>query len=167
MTDEAQEVREGIIIQILQGIRHLSDNHVVLMAAQKASDATLSGHIKKEDGELAGIGEQLEKGRGRMEAIEQELRSIAGVVKMADGFLAAMKYVGVVASLLLSVFIWIMLEKNDDIKAMQLILNTHSVQIDKTIAMLEMTIQKTDERHRMIDAAEGPNHGHARNGKGK
>lgn len=43
-----KDAHEGIIVQILQGIRHLSDNHVVLLTNQKEQRVNLEKHVTEE-----------------------------------------------------------------------------------------------------------------------
>ena len=91
----------------------------------------------------------------RMEAIERDLRPI---LKMYYAIIGS----SAVSIALLGIFVWIMVEKNTDIKEVQKTLNAHSIQINETLIILKMKITQDDDRHKAIDAATGLGHGHAR-----
>ena len=64
-----------------------------------------------------------------------------------------LKFAFAAYSILVTVLIWIFLEKNSDIKAMQATLNDHSVQISKTLALLEVVINNDKRQQDQIDRA--------------
>ena len=91
----------------------------------------------------------------RMEAIERDLRPI---LKMYYAIIGS----SAVSVLLMSIFVWIMVEKNTDIKEVQKTLQAHSIQISETLTILKMKIMQDDDRHKAIDAATGLGHGHSK-----
>ena len=60
MDENSQEVRTTIIAQILQGIRHLSDNHVTLLSSQKDLEKKFDAHIAKEELQLNELAKRLD-----------------------------------------------------------------------------------------------------------
>jgi hypothetical protein len=85
----------------------------------------------------------------RMEKIELDLRSISDLVSTAKGFTRAM---GIVATILfaivtafISIFTWVMLEKNADIKAVQASINDLAIQNSRTLGVMQ-GLQKDQDR---------------------
>ena len=90
----------------------------------------------------------------RMEAIERDLRPL---LKMYYAIVGSAS-VGV---MLMAIFVWIMVEKNTDIKDVQKSIQAHSIQINETLTILKIKIEQDNNRHRAIDAAATTgNHGH-------
>ena len=89
----------------------------------------------------------------RMDAIERDLRPI---IKMYYAIVGS----SAVSVFLMSIFIWIMVEKNTDIRQVQKELQTHSIQINETLTILKIKIQQDDARHSAIDRSVDNIHGH-------
>ena len=72
-----------------------------------------------------------------------------------DGMFRGVKFFGGLfiglISFILSLVIWIVLEKNADIKAMQGTLQAHSVQIERTLVMLENVVNSDKRQQERID----------------
>ncbi len=104
-------------------------------------------HMDKEEGMHA----TLEEGAKRMDAIEQDLSTISKLVQTANGFVKAVRLVTVVATALLGLFGWVVIEKNNDVKAMQQTLNQHSIQISQTLAVLQRVVVDQDNTEKRLD----------------
>ena len=104
-------------------------------------------------------------GSKRMDEIEKDLSMISGLVQTADGFIKAVRITAYVCGVFVALLGWVFIEKNNDIKTLQVQGNAHSIQINETLTILKLKITQDDERHKAIDAATGLGHGHARNGK--
>ena len=110
----------------------------------------IAEHIKDEDRLLIVEGM-------RMEAIERDLRPL---VKMYYAIVGS----AFVSTALMGIFVWIMVEKNSDIREVQKSIQLHSLQINETLTILKMKITQDEERHRAIDAAASKSiHGHGKN----
>ena len=59
------------------------------------------------------------------------------------------KLVGWIGTLFIALAVWVLIEKNNDIKAMQVVLNTHSVQIEKTLVLVQSAME-TDRRQQAL-----------------
>jgi hypothetical protein len=95
--------------------------------------------------------EALQEGSRRMKAIETDLAVISGVVSTASGFIKATKLVSTVLGALILLFAWIMLEKNQDIKEMQVTLNKHTVQNTEMLALLKYVMESDARQTAIID----------------
>tara|TARA_R110000822_G_scaffold21497_1_gene67950 strand:+ start:187 stop:555 length:369 start_codon:yes stop_codon:yes gene_type:complete len=116
--------------------------------------------------QLADVVSKITKNSERIQIIETELDFISSVIKTADGFIKGIKttlaWSSFVFAGILSIFVWILLEKNGEFKEMQKSIVLHSIQINETLIILKSTIEKNDRRHGEIDAATGPGYGHPR-----
>ena len=124
--------------------------------------AKLEKHIAQEEAREILTDRIFKDGSQRMDEIERDLAAISGVVKTADGFIQAVKVSSYVGGMFVALLTWVFVEKNNDIKTLQKLGNEHSVQISETIAILKADIAANDTRHKSIDAATGPGHGHAK-----
>jgi hypothetical protein len=68
-----------------------------------------------------------------------------------EALFKVVKLVGWIGTLFIALAAWILLEKNNDIKAMQLTLNQHSVQIEKTLTMMQIMLDNDKRQQMMID----------------
>ena len=93
----------------------------------------------------------------RMEAIERDLRPLLKMYYAIVGSTA-------VGAMLMAIFVWIMVEKNADIKEIQKSIQAHSIQINETLTILKIKIESDDKRHGAVDAiSRENNHGHPKN----
>lgn len=106
-------------------------------------------HMVKED-ELE---KQLSEGAARMTTIERDLSNVSGLVKTAEGFIKATRIIAILLATLISLYGWIMIEKNNDVKAIQASVQQLTVQNADTLAILRSVViaQEKDsgrlERH--------------------
>lgn len=106
-------------------------------------------HLDKEDA----WERRLTEGAQRMESIENSLASVSSIIKTAEGFIRATRIIAVLVGLLMGAYGWVLLEKNADIKALQLDVRTLAVQNSAQIAITQqiMASQVRDqarfERH--------------------
>ena len=84
----------------------------------------------------------------RIEAVEVDLRSLATLVNVAKGFGLSVKIAAGVMGALIAVFIWIMSDRDadlksihNDIKAVNAILVSHSQQIESSLVLLRTTVE--------------------------
>ena len=124
----------------------------------------LEDHIQKEEVRDQKTEEIFKQGTERMDAIEHDLAIISGIVKKADGFIAATRIatnvIGVVGLALISTLIWIAKEKNAEFLKVQDNIDAHTVEIVKILDVLEAKIKSDDKRHDRVDAALGATNGH-------
>jgi len=110
--------------------------------------------------------QKLANNSDRIKIIETELTFIASVVRTAEGFVKGIKHTlawsSIVSAGILSIFVWVLLEKNGDFKEMQKSIVSHSIQINEMLIILKANIEKNDRRHGEIDASTGPGYGHPR-----
>jgi len=107
---------------------------------------------------------RLAKNSDRIAVIETELTFISTVVRTADGFIKGLKSALTWSTLLcasfISLFVWVLSEKNGEFKEMQKSIVSHSIQINETLIILKSNIEKNDKRHNEIDLVTGSSHGH-------
>jgi hypothetical protein len=94
----------------------------------------LRGHIKGEDDFKVEMTDRFKAGDERMANIEREISTLNQLVAAFDGFKRSLNIIAALSLAVLSIFLWILNEKNSDIKATQETLMKHSVALEKTIA---------------------------------
>lgn len=120
-------------------------------------------HLSSFEDRRAACRETLSAGKQRMDNIEIEMAKMTTMLNTADGFIKATRLmVGVVAILmtaLAGLVVWIATEKNNDMRAVQKELQIHSIQINRTLEVVERMVvaQERDaarlERH--LDGVNG------------
>lgn len=104
-------------------------------------------------------------GSKRMDEIEKDVSMISALVQTADGFVKAVRITAYVCGVFVALLGWVFVEKNNDIKTLQVQGNAHTMQINETLTVLKLKITQDDDRNKAIDATGGLGHGHARNRK--
>ena len=72
-----------------------------------------------------------------------------------DALFKSLRIAAAIFSTLLVVLTWIFVEKNNDIKAMQLILNQHSIQINETLVVVKSMLEADRRQQAGIDRNTG------------
>ncbi len=100
----------------------------------KAFLPELRGHIKEEEENKKHFMQLLDSGDARMDRIESDLSSLNKLVDMFEGFGKSMKIVIVLGGCVLSLFLYLLLEKSNDMKSMQEIQIKHSIALERMLA---------------------------------
>lgn len=92
-----------------------------------------------------------ERREGYMEMPKDFMLRVNAHVEAENGMFRTMRIVSSIFAALLAVSVWVFLEKNSDIKAMQQTLNEHSIQISKTLTILESQVEMNKAQQVRID----------------
>lgn len=99
--------------------------------------------------------EFIERREGYARITQEEIQKINEHIAEEKGLFRTIKFVTTILSVTIGVVMWVFLEKNNDIKAMQAVLNTHSVQISETLAILKSSMdtnrREADRIERLVD----------------
>ncbi len=93
----------------------------------------IDSHMEYEDKFKQEILDRFKAGDNRMGNIETEVISLNRLADAFDGFKKALHLVGWFAGAVIGLFMWILLEKNADIKATQDTLIKHSIALEKMV----------------------------------
>lgn len=121
---------------------------------QKRDSMTLNGslldrletHMDTEEARAKEEAVARELATKRVDKVENTISELSKLVDTAHGFINAFKIVSVLLAALIGVLIWIMTEKNHDIKDLQTEINQHSIQINEALVLLkaQMTLRERD-----------------------
>jgi len=85
--------------------------------------------------------------------IEVDLHEISGIVKPVAAFATMSKIFGVVVSAFMALLVWVILDKNNDVKAVQALLQDHSIQINRTLVVLENEVRNRESDMNRVQRA--------------
>ena len=90
-------------------------------------------HMKNEDDFKREMTDRFKAGDDRMSNIETDIGSLKNLVAVFDGFRKSLNIIATMGGAIMLLFLWILLEKNADIKATQDTLLKHSVALEKLV----------------------------------
>lgn len=105
---------------------------------QKSPDffLRLEAHMADNEQHKKLVSEALASGEWRMTLLEGHIKEIKETLTPVDAFMRSLKIISYICGGFLAVLLWIASQKDADIKAMQLTINTHTAQIGETIALI-------------------------------
>lgn len=117
-------------------------------------------HLAENSEHRRKVMDQLANNDWRMTAVESHIKEIKQTLTPVDAFIRSIKIivwlsgaVAWIAGALLALFLWIMVEKNADIQAMQRTLGEHSSQISQTIALMRESMRGHERDVERIERA--------------
>ncbi len=93
----------------------------------------IHAHIEREDAHKEAFESSFARGEERMDKIEQDLAVISKLVGVFEGFTRSFKTISYLAGAVMALFLWILLEKNNDIKNTQETLLKHTVTLERLV----------------------------------
>ena len=92
-----------------------------------------------------------ERREGYVELPHDFVEDLTKHVAEEDALFKSLRIAAAIFSTLLVVLTWIFIEKNNDIKAMQLTLNQHSIQINETLTVVKGMLELDKRQQTAID----------------
>jgi len=113
----------------------------------------LNHHMDIEEKRDAANEQAITAAQEKISDIEEDLHQIAGIVKPVAAFASMSKIFGVVAGAFLALFTWVILDKNNDIKSVQSLLQDHSIQINRTLVIIENEVKNRESDMNRVQRA--------------
>jgi tRNA uridine 5-carbamoylmethylation protein Kti12 len=92
-----------------------------------------------------------ERREGYVEMSGEFVEKLRSHIAEEEVLFKIVKLVGWVGTLFIALAAWVLIEKNNDIKAMQATLNQHSIQIEKTLVLIQTVVDTNTRQQAMID----------------
>lgn len=113
----------------------------------------LENHISENVEHRRKIMEQLASNDWQISEMKTHISEIKQTLTPVDAFVRSLRIIVWLAGAVLALFLWIMVEKNSDIQAMQRTLGEHSSQIGQTIALMRESMRSHERDFERLERA--------------
>jgi hypothetical protein len=96
-----------------------------------------------------------ERREGYVELPHEFVERLTTHVEEETTLFRGLKLAAYAVTLLMAIVAWVLNEKNSDIKAMQQVLNQHSVQINETLVVVKMMLEADRRQQDNLDRLNG------------
>ena len=114
---------------------------------QKSPDffLRLEAHMSDNEQHKRQVSEALASGAFRMTMLEGHVEEIKNTLTPIDAFMRSLKIISTLAAACMALFLWIMLQRDADLKSMQSTISTHTQQISEAISLLRESMKDHDK----------------------